>query len=562
MKQAYEDEIMRLRLAIQGGVPPPRADAANSAPSFVSPSQKRELGMDLYMHSNRSGQHTDKTHESSQPAAKRPRPSEPAPVQAPPPVYDSQQQAGGIGSSRRVSLLPSASATSGVLNLPSSSQALAQPFDGETERKPPHTLPRPTDGKKANGGPKEERTNGPTPSPPEAETKAGNKNRIGSSLPESAKMSKQVVTNAVDTTAPKANGKDWDIVYNTESRDVNIDLQRTLNHRTVVCSVRFSHDGRLLASGCNRTAQVFDVMTGDKIAIFGDASGDSALKRNKTAAAQGRSDPPYVRSVCFSPDGKFLVAGAEDKTVKVWEVGNKKLHHSLDGHEEDIYSLDVSYDGRLILSGSGDFTAKIWSMTSAKELHTLGEKASSRKRDDEERSHGVTSVAFSHDARRAVIGSLDNIVSVWDAETGKHLENLDGHTDSVYSIAFSPDGRWLVSGALDRTLRLWDLSNPSNSRCIGTFEGHSDFVLSVAFSPDGRWLMSGSKDRTVVFWDPRMNNRKYMTLTGHSNSVISLAVSPAGNMFATGSGDLRARVWRYGYRGGAGAQAPIAMDAS
>jgi glucose repression regulatory protein TUP1 len=166
---------------------------------------------------------------------------------------------------------------------------------------------------------------------------------------------------------------------------------------------------------------------------------------------------------------------------------------------------------------------------------------------------GVTSVAISPDGRVVAAGSLDCVVRLWDAHTGKFLDSFKGHDDSVYSVAFSPDGKTLASGSLDRTLKLWDLSgggsvsaNTGNggnySRCIATLSGHRDYVLSVAFSNEGRWLISGSKDRSVQFWDPR-SNVLHLMLQGHKNSVISVALNPTKPMFATGSGDFRARIW-------------------
>jgi glucose repression regulatory protein TUP1 len=83
---------------------------------------------------------------------------------------------------------------------------------------------------------------------------------------------------------------------------------------------------------------------------------------NNANTAGGDKEDSYVRSVCFSPDGKYLVAGAEDKTVKVWDINSHELKYSLVGHELDIYSLDFSYDSRFVVSGSGDGKAKIWNM--------------------------------------------------------------------------------------------------------------------------------------------------------------------------------------------------------
>jgi len=324
---------------------------------------------------------------------------------------------------------------------------------------------------------------------------------------------------------PEANGVDWIVGYNPGVQtNLNIDLAHNLEHSSVVCCVKFSNDGKTLATGCNKSAQIYDSETGEKLHTFTDES--------------GKDGDLYIRSVCFSPDNRLLAAGAEDKTVKIWNVETRRMHHTFVGHELDIYSLDFSRDGNFIVSGSGDKKAKIWDVEKGECLFTLGNEEVGPK-------DGVTSVAFSPDGRLVAAGSLDRIVRLWDAQTGYFLERYEGHMDSVYSVAFSPDGKSLASGSLDKTLKLWDLQGQrSRSRCRSTFSGHKDFVLSVAFSPDGNWLISGSKDRSVQFWDPR-SAVTHMMLQGHKNSVISVAVSPSGGQFATGSGDFRARVWKY-----------------
>ncbi|KAF8968665.1 proteinral transcription repressor [Entomortierella lignicola] len=332
----------------------------------------------------------------------------------------------------------------------------------------------------------------------------------------------------------KREGPDWFAISNPKvPQQLKVDLVHSMDHSSVVCCVRFSADGKYLATGCNRSAQIFDIQSGQSVCVLAD---DTAGK-----------DDLYIRSVCFSPDGKYLATGAEDKQIRIWEIGRKKIRMILKGHEQDIYSLDFSKDGRIIVSGSGDQTARVWDMETGKCLFTL------TVGDVDLKDAGVTSVAISPDGRLVAAGSLDRMVRVWETHTGILLEKLEGHKDSVYSVAFAPDGKTLVSGSLDRTLKAWDLTllgrNGQNgasriSMCKSTFNGHKDFVLSVAVSPDGKWVVSGSKDRGVQFWDPNTTAVQFM-LQGHKNSVISVALSPAGTYFATGSGDTRARIWSY-----------------
>ncbi|QRV90754.1 general transcriptional corepressor tupA [Ceratobasidium sp. AG-Ba] len=355
----------------------------------------------------------------------------------------------------------------------------------------------------------------------------------------------------------KKEGGDWFAVFNPKAkRALDVSLTLTLAHESVVCCVRFSHDGKYLATGCNRSAQIYDTKTGAKTCVLID---EAATKTGDL----------YIRSVCFSPDGKYLATGAEDKQIRIWDIAKKRIQKYFDGHAQEIYSLDFSRDGRLIVSGSGDKTARIWDM------ETGGCKVLQIVEPDVVDA-GVTSVAISPDGRLVAAGSLDMLVRIWDTQSGALIERLRGHQDSVYSVAFTPDGRGLVSGSLDKSLKFWDLrqllasprmtqplsqggSTPSNaahwsngkkeggekgSVCTTGFVGHKDYVLSVAVSPDGEWIVSGSKDRGVQFWDPRTAQQQLM-LQGHKNSVISIDLSPAGGLLATGSGDWQARVWSY-----------------
>jgi glucose repression regulatory protein TUP1 len=324
----------------------------------------------------------------------------------------------------------------------------------------------------------------------------------------------------------KKEGADWSYTNNPQVQTkISVDMLHSLDHSSVVCCVKFSNDGKFLATGCNKAAVIYDVESGDKISTFTNEA---------TPGSQGDS---YVRSVCFSPDSKYLVAGAEDKKVKVWDIAAKRVQHTLEGHELDIYSLDFSFNGRFVVSGSGDRKAKLWDISTGKCQLTFGN-------DEAGPSDGVTSVCMSPDGTLVAAGSLDRIVRLWDTRSGDLIERFEGHQDSVYSVAFSPDGKFLASSSLDKTLRLWDLYGAASgmgqsrgrNRCRATFQGHKDFVLSVAFSPDGQWLVSGSKDRTVHFWDPQLPTTHLM-LQGHKNSVISVAHSPVGKVFATGSGD-------------------------
>ncbi|WNF14539.1 serine/threonine-protein kinase [Microcystis aeruginosa] len=291
-------------------------------------------------------------------------------------------------------------------------------------------------------------------------------------------------------------------------------LDKTLTgHSDWVRSVVYSPDGRYLASG-----------SGDKtIKISGVATG----KQLRTLT--GHSD--WVYSVVYSPDGRYLASGSGDKTIKIWEVATGKQLRTLTGHSGSVWSVVYSPDGRYLASGNGDKTTKIWEVATGKELRTLTGH-----------SDWVNSVVYSPDGRYLASGNGDKTTKIWEVATGKELRTLTGHSDWVNSVVYSPDGRYLASGIGDGAIKIWEVATVRELR---TPTRHSEVVRSVAYSPDGRYLASGSQDKTIKIWEVATGN-ELRTLTGHSETVFSVAYSPDGRYLASGSADKTIKIWRVG----------------
>jgi hypothetical protein len=148
-----------------------------------------------------------------------------------------------------------------------------------------------------------------------------------------------------------------------------------------------------------------------------------------------------------------------------------------------------SPDGKRLVSGSYDNTLKVWDAQTAQDTLTL-----------KGHNNWVLSVAFSPDGKRLVSGSGDGTVKVWDAQTGQDTLTLKGHTKGVTSVAFSPDGQRVVSGSTDKTLKLWDAQTGQDTF---TLKGHTDLVTAVAFSADGKRVFARDEQGKVLAWAVR-----------------------------------------------------------
>ncbi|KAL5313288.1 hypothetical protein ACEPPN_019021 [Leptodophora sp. 'Broadleaf-Isolate-01'] len=300
----------------------------------------------------------------------------------------------------------------------------------------------------------------------------------------------------------------WIILKPKVPKNWSAALQTLEGHTGWVSSVAFSADGKQVVSGSlDRTVRLWDTATG-------------ALLQTLEGHIQS------VCSVAFSPDGKQVVSGSDGGTVRLWDAITGAVLQTLEGHFGGA-TVAFSPDGKQVVSGSADHTVRLWDAATGTLQQTL-----------EGQTGEVASVAFSPDGKQ-VVSADECTVRLWEAAAGTLQQTLECHIESVCSVAFSPDGQQVVSGSADHTVRLWDAATGA---LLQTLEGHIQSVCSVAFSPDGKQVVSGSDDGTVRLWDP-ITGAVLQTLEGNTGCVSSVAFSPDGKQVVSGSADHTVRLW-------------------
>lgn len=295
------------------------------------------------------------------------------------------------------------------------------------------------------------------------------------------------------------------------SGDTPMPLYICRGHTDWVRSITFSQDGKMLVSGSDdQTIRLWDVETGTCLSVL-----------------QG---PSRVFSVALHPDGNTLASGHQDEIVRVWDWRTEECLHKLTGHMNRIWSVAFSPEGDMLASGSNDHTVRLWDVNRGECLREL-----------KGHSHRVRSVAFSPDGVLLASGSKDSTIGIWEVKTGQLLRRIEGSLRGVKSVAFSPTGKILACGTDDRTIQLLDVDT---GHPIKTIEGHTSWIRSVAFSSDGKTIVTSSEDQTVRLWEAS-TGQCLKTLQGYTEWVYAVAFSPDGKVVATGGGDLVVRLWKW-----------------
>jgi WD40 repeat protein len=234
-----------------------------------------------------------------------------------------------------------------------------------------------------------------------------------------------------------------------------------------------------------------------------------------------------VDGIAYSPDGKLIVTGSKDDTLRIWDARTGELRRELKGHSGDVTRVAVSPDSTRIVSGSHDNTARIWNVETGEELRRL-----------EGHKNDIWGVAWSPDGLNVATASSDRTVRIWNAETGADILQFSGHSAAVRDVAINPDGSRIVSASSDRTARVWDVKTGAE---LLRFKEHGGTVYGAAWSSDGKLIATGSSDRTVRIWEADSGRQRFKL--GHNAAAWGVAFSPDGRWLATGSDDNLGRIW-------------------
>jgi serine/threonine protein kinase/WD40 repeat protein len=249
-----------------------------------------------------------------------------------------------------------------------------------------------------------------------------------------------------------------------------------------------------------------------------------------------------LTALAVSPDGRHLVTGTASMSGvwEVWDIRQQQIVRRLQTGEREKQAAAYSPDG-LTIALAGHHRLSLWDADAGK----LEREFVASDLDEGFAHHRLFAVQFSADGRRILAGGglsgtggpvLDPTARLWDVQTGKQLQHLRGHGDSITAVSMDSAGTLALTCSRDGTVRLWDLRTGEE---ISRINGEYKQVVDGFLSPDDTQVVFATLRAGVC--SAQLHNRKLVrvlnTLWAHDQGdrqMVRLACSPNGKYLASG----------------------------
>ncbi len=262
-------------------------------------------------------------------------------------------------------------------------------------------------------------------------------------------------------------------------------------------SMAFTPNGRFLICG----------HMDNKISVF-----DTQRKR-RVEFLDDLDQLGQVVCTTVSPDGKYVLTGGYSGRIQVWKIDDSGLLDNVGqfvGHTSEIKSIAIDPAGKMVLSGESDDIARLWNLKTQKEVQAIREFESS-----------VDGTGFTEGGKIGVATDRENMIYI-NAATGEIDRKRKGYrSGSAHDIAFSPDGTEFVV-ADGYNLQIYETDTASKTK---TIDGES-INWKVAYLPDGKHIISGEK--AICIWSVESEGKVHEINVGEHVNVQAIAASPDG----------------------------------
>ncbi|KAG8931524.1 TOR complex subunit lst8 [Tulasnella sp. 419] len=264
-----------------------------------------------------------------------------------------------------------------------------------------------------------------------------------------------------------------------------------------------SPDKRLLAAAIHKKVAVYEI------------AGNSSTP---VVVFEGHGN--NVTSVSFHSEGKWVVTGSEDSTIRIWDLRSSHLYRSYD-NGSPVNDVCIHPNQGELISCDQAGSIKQWDLSEnvcTLELAPAGDVP-------------IRSVSIASDGSCLVAGNNKGKVFVWkiNDDHSQHprfqaVFKFTAHTRYLTRCLLSPDVKLLATCSADTTVKIWSITPNYEFKLEKILQGHQRWVWDCAFSADSAYLVTASSDHVARLWELASGEtvRQY---NGHRKAAVCVALN-------------------------------------
>jgi WD40 repeat protein len=239
---------------------------------------------------------------------------------------------------------------------------------------------------------------------------------------------------------------------------------------------------------------------------------------------RGKKVERPVSAVAISADRKWLAAGDQKGTLRIWDLSDRRELVSVRAHDADLSQLAFSPDSRYLATTSYSGEVRLWQPPECAAYKSL-------KMDEQK----IIGLAFLSDTLLASAGSD---VNIWNVAGAVKTTSLTSKHVISPAFGLSSDRRVLAFNDPDGAVQLWDVQNSASTGV--TLQRAAARLL--VFSDDRKWIATYSHDSTIRIWDAT-TGRVVQVIDADGGRTSALEWLPGSNSLLVASEQGRISIW-------------------